>query len=619
MSSVAQNSFEIERRGIMWTPLITLNDGITSLGYDGNPNSVIDGNTPGETWLYSLPVGQFYKQSDATLWWKSGAPNSWINLGGAGGSEITNLYQDFFLPSRDEMVLMHNNLHAHGIGNFSNDFYWTSTEQGTFLTSVVDFSTGTGNLSGQKNGFHRIRPARTFISTEDLALGTRGETNGWIFHKIANSNNNTFTYFEALENDLEVGGSSTFQWGFRGVNISGAAPTSSGIGTGKENTINLIDFLEDLVLESDGETKYEDYDWESLTTGTADFINPAGTVFSFSNDNNGEVAAALAVNPYFILNSNLTKLHLLESNITSPTIQIIREKEDKLEYTKDGVNWVRTNVGNSEVTQAVDTLITIDDLQALGITERETDAILVKLMDGRSEWYRYDPKDETPVITQNRNDILVASTGGPWTASLWTAPAPRVEINRLWVPNEANQTFNFYFYMHEDVLTEIYVYNRAENRGELPTGSGSSNTRLLKSKLKEQTVSSDLSDYDAEISLSNTIGTNQVGLSESSERKVIKLEKGYTYWWRYVGTSSLWGKAYHRSELNINILDILDLETKGFQRSYLDCIKPGGTGTGLGGGRWLNLNSVVKKRISFSPYVIEYNEETDSLDFNYLL
>ena len=98
MADSVTNAFEIERRGIMWTPLITLNDGVTSLGYDGDPNNVIDGNTPGESWLYSLPTGQFYKQSDATLWWKSEAPNTWINLseGGGGGGEGEPAYTKTF-------------------------------------------------------------------------------------------------------------------------------------------------------------------------------------------------------------------------------------------------------------------------------------------------------------------------------------------------------------------------------------------------------------------------------------------------------------------------------------------------------------------------------------------
>jgi hypothetical protein len=85
MADPVINQFEIERRVITWSPLTTLNDGITPLGYDGDPNLVSPVGTPGEQWLYSVPIGQFYKQSNATLWWKNGAPNTWINLAGGGG------------------------------------------------------------------------------------------------------------------------------------------------------------------------------------------------------------------------------------------------------------------------------------------------------------------------------------------------------------------------------------------------------------------------------------------------------------------------------------------------------------------------------------------------------
>jgi len=86
MADPVINQFEIERRVITWSPLTTLNDGITALGYDGDPNLVNPLGTPGEQWLYSVPIGQFYKESDATLWWKNGAPNTWVELVGGGGS-----------------------------------------------------------------------------------------------------------------------------------------------------------------------------------------------------------------------------------------------------------------------------------------------------------------------------------------------------------------------------------------------------------------------------------------------------------------------------------------------------------------------------------------------------
>ncbi len=93
MADPVINQFEIERRVITWSPLTTLNDGITPLGYDGNPNLVNPAGTPGEQWLYIVPTGQFYKQSNATLWWKNGLPNTWINLtAGGGGGTVTGAF-----------------------------------------------------------------------------------------------------------------------------------------------------------------------------------------------------------------------------------------------------------------------------------------------------------------------------------------------------------------------------------------------------------------------------------------------------------------------------------------------------------------------------------------------
>lgn len=94
MPDPASNWFEIERRVITWSPLSTLNDKVTPLGYDGNPNlvPVPPLGTAGEQWLYNLPIGQFYKQSDATLWWKNGLPNTWITLSGGGGGTVEGAF-----------------------------------------------------------------------------------------------------------------------------------------------------------------------------------------------------------------------------------------------------------------------------------------------------------------------------------------------------------------------------------------------------------------------------------------------------------------------------------------------------------------------------------------------
>jgi len=99
MSDAATNQFELERRAILWTPLTTLNDKVTALGWDDDPNDVVDGNSPGESWLYILPIGQFYKQSDATLWWKTGLPNTWQQVNfGEGTSSDCNVVGTPFDP-----------------------------------------------------------------------------------------------------------------------------------------------------------------------------------------------------------------------------------------------------------------------------------------------------------------------------------------------------------------------------------------------------------------------------------------------------------------------------------------------------------------------------------------
>lgn len=85
MATVAENSFEIERRVILFKPTTTMPDN-SLLGYDGNPNSVVNGNTPGETLVYNCPMGTMYIQSNGDEWRKKSTPNNWVELGGGGGS-----------------------------------------------------------------------------------------------------------------------------------------------------------------------------------------------------------------------------------------------------------------------------------------------------------------------------------------------------------------------------------------------------------------------------------------------------------------------------------------------------------------------------------------------------
>ena len=69
-------------------------------------------------------------------------------------------YSDWFLPTRDELDLMHRNLHQEDRGGFSSETYWSSSETLGNNAERLDFSDGTNWSSLKINEFH-VRAART--------------------------------------------------------------------------------------------------------------------------------------------------------------------------------------------------------------------------------------------------------------------------------------------------------------------------------------------------------------------------------------------------------------------------------------------------------------------------
>jgi len=74
-----------------------------------------------------------------------------------------NGFSDWFLPSRDELHYVYGNLHMNGLGNFRDDWYWTSTAYGAHTTQVnfwlENFSNGSQDYGTNP---HRVRPIRQF-------------------------------------------------------------------------------------------------------------------------------------------------------------------------------------------------------------------------------------------------------------------------------------------------------------------------------------------------------------------------------------------------------------------------------------------------------------------------
>lgn len=82
MASIDGNAFETERRFIQLKYNTNMPDD-TILGYDGNPNLVVNGDTDGQTLIYNVAMGASFLQSSGSLWFKKSLPNTWIEIGGS--------------------------------------------------------------------------------------------------------------------------------------------------------------------------------------------------------------------------------------------------------------------------------------------------------------------------------------------------------------------------------------------------------------------------------------------------------------------------------------------------------------------------------------------------------
>jgi hypothetical protein len=78
-------------------------------------------------------------------------------------------YDDWFLPSKDELNLMYQNLKEKSLGRFKNELYWSSSEYGSSYAWLQNFTNGTQNWGAyvgigmlEKNRGMYVRAIRQF-------------------------------------------------------------------------------------------------------------------------------------------------------------------------------------------------------------------------------------------------------------------------------------------------------------------------------------------------------------------------------------------------------------------------------------------------------------------------
>ena len=74
--------------------------------------------------------------------------------------EVT--YDDWFLPSKDELNQMYVNLKSQGIGGFADDSYWSSSEYNAYGAWYQAFSNGNQYNYNKDYKDFRVRAVRAF-------------------------------------------------------------------------------------------------------------------------------------------------------------------------------------------------------------------------------------------------------------------------------------------------------------------------------------------------------------------------------------------------------------------------------------------------------------------------
>jgi hypothetical protein len=94
-------------------------------------------------------------------------------------------FNDWYLPARNELDLMHDNLHVSGLGGFSSSWYWSSREFSTTHGYFQSFSSGSINGVNKNTSTLKVRAVRAFSGTLTIpdsptavnAAATNGEAN----------------------------------------------------------------------------------------------------------------------------------------------------------------------------------------------------------------------------------------------------------------------------------------------------------------------------------------------------------------------------------------------------------------------------------------------------------
>lgn len=218
-----------------------------------------------------------------------------------------NGYNDWFLPSQGDFLLMHLNLHSKGVGNFQNysgsnwvvqnfNRYWTSSLIAQY-GYAFDFGNGS-TISTQplvvfgRNELNRVRPAR-FVSGDVKYLWSTGDTTPNI---SVNPAQTTTYYLTVTHNGLVCTDSTT-------IVVSGTP--SNFAPYGRDSVVLCTDSA-----RLDAGPGYVSYLWSNGANSKVTFVSTPGWYTITVVDSIG----CSGVDSVFVYNSNLSASVIVDQN-----------------------------------------------------------------------------------------------------------------------------------------------------------------------------------------------------------------------------------------------------------------------------------------------------------------
>ena len=139
----------------------------------------------------------------------------------------------WYLPSLQELDDMYDNLRANSIGNFSDDYYWSSTEY-TASQAYELTMYNAGYQGTNKSTTDHVRALRHFTSSYNYAVGD-ATGYGFISYKESTGDGyGTYKYYECLANDTDT------DHAWSNIINSSVGSTSANRGQGYVNTAVII-------------------------------------------------------------------------------------------------------------------------------------------------------------------------------------------------------------------------------------------------------------------------------------------------------------------------------------------------------------------------------------------